>query len=129
MTNEAVSQHSKKKKLVAGFLSASMPGAGQFLLRNYKKGIVWLSAYLVFLLISSVSHLWAHYYGLMISAWFPVILAVISAYKTAFPNGTSANPSRWWVLLFLVMAWVPILLMQIAWWSNGYRLYTVPSVS
>src|SRR5439155_5670441 len=129
MTNETVSQHSKKKKLIAGFLSALMPGTGQFLLRNYKNGIVWLTAYLVFLLISSVTHLWAHYYGLMISAWFPAILAIISAYKTAFPKGTAGNPSRWWVLLFLAMALVPILLMQIVWWSSGYRFYVVPSTS
>jgi len=83
--------------------------------------------FVIFVLLSSFLRFWAQYYGLIASAWFVFILALIAACKTTFQRQVNAPPSRWFCLLFFLLAWVPILLMQLAWIAGGFRLYTVPS--
>jgi signal peptidase I len=120
---------SNMKKITAGVVSAVLPGAGQFMLRNRQAGAAWLIAFLAFLFLSSFARLWAHYYGLVASVWVVLIAATVSAYKTTFKFKSEPAPSRWWVLLFVLFAWIPAQITQIAWRVNGFRLFVVPSTS
>ncbi|MFL6301271.1 MAG: S26 family signal peptidase, partial [Terriglobales bacterium] len=120
---------SKKKKLAAGVISALVPGAGQFLVRRTTAGIVWAAAFLVFLLVSSLARFWSNYYGLVVSAWGVMIFASVAAFNASFRPKGEVGPSRFWVILFIAVAFVPTQLMQVAWWLGGYRVFIVPSTS
>jgi len=127
MNSEVPVDISTKRQIVAGILSAALPGSGQLLLRRRRTGVVWLGIFVVFVFISTIGRFWAHYAGLLAAGWFVFLFALVAAYKAAFRRKT--GPSRWWVLLLPLFAWLPILLMQIAWVSNGFRLYIVPSIA
>jgi signal peptidase I len=120
---------SKRKKILAGLLSAMFPGVGHIFVGQLQAGMALIASFLVFVVGSSLTRIWGHYYGLIACEWSAFLFTAISAYAVCFHPREEATPTRLWLLLFIPLAFVSVQLTQVAWWLNGYRLFIVPSTS
>ncbi len=117
---------SKERLIVAGFLSASVPGAGQFLAGRKLKGVFVLLVFagLVFLfwatrIPSALDVLYAF-------ALAQIVLCIFASVDACFSGTRLGNkPSQWWVAALLCAA------VHLNWEMavTSFRSYGIPSAS
>jgi signal peptidase I len=97
-----------KKRLFAAALSALAPGAGQLLLRQRLKGtlLLVLFAMVVFCFWPLRAPIWWEAFTVLVCVWIGLSWYSVGAALLARQSGDGARPSRWWLLLVPVLAWV-----------------------
>lgn len=99
-----------KQRIVAAMLSALIPGAGQLLLGQRRKGIALLLVFVALLCSILPLRLPRFFAPLVLIALIWIGLALYAPYTALFQRTDSfaTRPSKWWLLSILLMAYVGI---------------------
>lgn len=121
-----------KRHLLAALFSALVPGAGQLLLGQRRKGISLLLI-LVALLIGFWPLRLLRFYGgfvLLYCGWIVLYLYAACSAQLARTIPTNFRPSKWWLAVILPATILTLsLLGQAVTRASGFRSFTVPSTS
>jgi signal peptidase I len=119
------------KMLLAGFLSASLPGAGHLLLRRFGKAITLFGLFLALFFNYWPLRMPSHFAGTVVLVFGLVALCIFSAIDACYGNGRhSGRPSQWWLAILLPLAFVAAAAhsnweLRVA----GFEVFEVPSRS
>jgi len=96
--------------VVAALLSAVVPGTGQILLGQSRKGQLLLGIFVIFCLGFWPLRLLRFYLGLSLLLWMSLLLTLYATNAALLARRTlhSPAPSRWWILLSIPMTYVGI---------------------
>jgi signal peptidase I len=99
-----------KRRLVAALLSAIVPGAGQIALGERRKGLVLVGIFVIFCLGFWPFRLLRYWPGLLLLAWVSLGLTLYAtnAALLARSSPVSPAPSRWWIVLSILLTYVGI---------------------
>jgi signal peptidase I len=128
---DSLSKRRGPHPLIAGVLSAFIPGVGQAYKRQPRKSAIFILLLVAIALTIALGRLPATFIGI----WLTQILAiglVGAAVWDALYSPAPSNPrvSRWWALLYLPLASVGIYILINLWSiAAGFRIYSVPSKS
>jgi Signal peptidase, peptidase S26 len=116
------------RPVVAAFLSALVPGTGQFLLGERRKRVVFFGSLIAIVLGFWPLRLPRSYVAFMILSWCCIGLFLYAAFSPIWSAvvSHSLRPSRWWLA-----AMIPITLVALCFWAMlvHVRLFTIPSTS
>ncbi len=128
----ATAQITKKRRLLATFLSAAVPGAGHLLLGKSRKGLVLLALFVILLACFwplRLLRFYAGFLGLFFSWCVLALYATCSSHQVREENDPIA-PSKWWLLL-LIPVGIVILSLTGGFVTRlaGFRSFSIPSTS
>ena len=97
-----------KRRIIAALLSAIIPGTGQILLGQRRKGQALLGAFAVACLGFWPLRLLRFSWGLGLFGWLLIGLALYATNPALITRSSSDSPSRskWWILLGVLMTYV-----------------------
>jgi signal peptidase I len=97
-----------KRRVLAAALSAIVPGAGQTLLGQRRKGQLLLGIFVIFSLGFWPLRLLRFYPGLLLLLWVSILLILYATNAALLARRTlhSRMPSRWWILLSIPLTYV-----------------------
>ncbi len=104
------SQPNIRQRLAAAALSAVLPGAGQLLLGQRRKALLFFALLATTALAFFLLRLPAFYPGLISVVWMCLLLSVFAVCSAFFSRSahTSARPSWWWLPLVLAFVYISI---------------------
>lgn len=117
--------------MVAAVLSSFLPGAGQFLVRRWLRGLLLILAFASEVLL----YLWLRLPRILVGAIAPTLgvigLCVLATWDAAYGGKSGpAKPSQWWLALLLPAALLAGILhgnWQLR--ASGFRVYSMISRS
>lgn len=123
---------SKKRPLLAAFVSAILPGTGQMVLGEWPKAMVLVALFAALIVGFWPLRMMRYYVG-----YIPLILSALSLYfystcSTLLSRGSSlrARPSRWWILLTTPVCLLAVVVFAaIMFQVSGFRSFAIPSIS
>lgn len=120
-----------RRRLIAAFASAILPGFGQLLLGAKRRAFIYFISLLVVAFLFWPLRLPKTYAGFIVVGWLSFLPTLISAWDALRVRNNGLLPkSRWWLVLF-----VPVAIVFSALYINGlfraagFRNYSVPSSS
>lgn len=121
----------KVRLFSAGCLSSAIPGVGQFFRGQVTRGLLWASAYILFLLGTFLLRPWHDPDDMMAAILAGAGLMAAAAVDAAFiRTQQDVRATKWSVVLFVCIAFIASLFAnQSVWKVDGYKLLSVLSQS
>lgn len=121
-----------KRRLLGALLSAIVPGAGQFLLGQRRRGSILLATFALLLLCFWPLRLPRFYSGLvsLYCIWIVLYLYATCSAQSVRPHAAQARPSKWWLLVVIPVGLLTLsFLGRLVTRAAGFRSFSVPSTS
>jgi signal peptidase I len=120
------------KRVLAALVSGLIPGCGQFILGDARRGLPFCAAFLIIAICYLILRLPRSYPGRvcsLLAVWAVAAYASCDAARSRARDG-SIRLGRWWFLLFILCAVVTgtIVESRLCIWS-GFHTYSIPSES
>ena len=124
-------KETKLKLFTAGCLSAAIPGAGHFFRKLMGRGVLWISAFVLFLIATILLKPWHGPDGLMTAILAGTVLICAAGIDAAFAQTEEhSRATKAAIALFACIAFIAsIYANQMAWKIGGYKLYSIQSTS
>jgi signal peptidase I len=117
-----------RKRVVAGLLSAIVPGSGQILKKEIRKAILYLAVLAFLLFLTSTATLYDTLAGFMVLKIGAVGLALIASLD-AFQTGTASKPRHLVLVPVVAALFLGDALSGGIMLAKGVRAFSVPSAS
>ena len=118
--------------LIAGVLSAFIPGLGQAYNQEPRKAAIFILAFTMLALAVALGRLPATFAGMWLTQVLALALACATVWNALFSRRARARHkvSRWWACLYLPLACIVVYGLINLWIITvGFRIYDVPSKS
>jgi signal peptidase I len=119
-------------RLFGALLSTVVPGSGQWLLGDTKRGLKFFLAFVLLFILYWPIRLPLHYRGLILVVFYAITLAIVSSCFALTARLEKALPmSTWWMLVVVPMAVIFAIALETNIFLHvaGFRVFNIPSTS
>jgi signal peptidase I len=128
--SDAVPRAPKKQPYIAAILSGLLPGAGQFYLGTWRRGLAQLGLLIALLAVFIVNRTQGSFYGVFATIFASLGVCIFSSVDATRQAARKvATNWRWWVTGFVAVLLALFIYPNVTLRLSGFALYSVPSVS
>jgi signal peptidase I len=120
------------RRLAGALLSAAVPGSGQWLLGDTKRGLKFFMAFVLLFMLYWPIRLPLHYRGLIVVIFCAITLAILSSCLALTTRLEKTLPvSTWWALIVVPIAIIFVIALEANIFLRvaGFRVFTITSTS